>query len=67
MSRRQIPEHTWFHDCRICGKRLTARTQVVLDQLTAEHFVACRDKALKKIEERRAADAQGDLFGKPKP
>jgi hypothetical protein len=67
MSRRQLVEHTWYSDCRICGKRITARTQVVLDQLAEAHFKECRDKAIKKIEERKAEAAQGDLFGKPKP
>jgi hypothetical protein len=65
MSRRQIAEHTWYNDCPICGRRVTARTTIGLAELERVHLVDCRAKAIKALEERKAELAQGDLFAPP--
>jgi hypothetical protein len=65
MSRRQIIEHTWYRDCELCGRRITARTHIVLRQLAEEHFAVCSAEAVARRKERKAALAQLDLFGNP--
>jgi len=65
MSRRQIIEHTWYRDCELCGRRITARTHIGLRQLAEQHFEACRAEAIARRKEQVAALAQLDLFGDP--
>lgn len=54
----------WFTPCPICKSNVRAETQLVLGKKLEEHMEKCKARASDKINKRKAASAQGSLFGK---
>lgn len=52
----------FFHDCPICGRKITALTVIVLEEKLREHVARCEVEKKKADEAELAKKNQGTLF-----